>query len=113
MKAPEDVDVGCRGPRKHRREREFREMAARKWMSLLIEAQGEDSVQGNQKSTQRFKVVQGRNPLRPPVRQRRSFTKWENNPKTGLIQCFVIKKKEEEEEEGPKELLSWGFVTKE
>ncbi|PKA59332.1 hypothetical protein AXF42_Ash001426 [Apostasia shenzhenica] len=40
-----------------------------------MEAQGEDSVQSNQKSIQRFKVVQGGNLLRPPVRQRRSFTK--------------------------------------
>ncbi|PKA50427.1 hypothetical protein AXF42_Ash013516 [Apostasia shenzhenica] len=94
MKAPEDVDIGCGDPRKHRRKREFRETAARKrGVNLLMEAQGEDYVQGNQKSTQRFKVVRGGNPLRPPVHQRRSFTKWENNPKTGIIQCFVMKKK--------------------
>ncbi|PKA66623.1 hypothetical protein AXF42_Ash003278 [Apostasia shenzhenica] len=60
-----------------KRKREFRKTAARKWVSLLIEAQGEGSVQGNQKSTQRFKVVQGENPLRPPIGQRRGFTKWE------------------------------------
>ncbi|PKA52959.1 hypothetical protein AXF42_Ash001940 [Apostasia shenzhenica] len=39
MKAPEDVDVGCGGPREHQREREFRETAALKGISLLTEAQ--------------------------------------------------------------------------
>ncbi|PKA46154.1 hypothetical protein AXF42_Ash000536 [Apostasia shenzhenica] len=38
-----------------------------KEVSPFTEAQGEDSVRSNQKSTQRFKVVQGGNPLRPPV----------------------------------------------
>ncbi|PKA62378.1 hypothetical protein AXF42_Ash009263 [Apostasia shenzhenica] len=33
MKAPEDVDVGCGGPRKHQREREFWETATRKGCS--------------------------------------------------------------------------------
>ncbi|PKA47182.1 hypothetical protein AXF42_Ash017127 [Apostasia shenzhenica] len=82
-----------------KRERVPGDGGAQGGVNLLMEAQGEDSVQSNQKSTQRFKVVQGGNPLRPPVRQRRSFTKWKNNPKTGLIQCFVMKKKKSKKKE--------------
>ncbi|PKA46107.1 hypothetical protein AXF42_Ash015398 [Apostasia shenzhenica] len=77
-----------------KRKREFRKTAAPQMGELVNRGSGGGSVQGNQKSTQRFKVVQGGNPLRPPISQRRGFTKLGKvNPKTGFIQCFVIKKK--------------------
>ncbi|PKA47940.1 hypothetical protein AXF42_Ash016286 [Apostasia shenzhenica] len=40
---------------------------------LVNESSREKPVQSIQRNTQRFKVVQGENPLRPPVDQRRRF----------------------------------------